>query len=72
MDIMLPCKFRLPFFRLSFINNRDKVCFQSTNTKADTQKRTSLFSLSHACMFCGEKKPNKSIHTGQISRNSIL
>lgn len=57
MDIKLPCKFSLPFFRLSFVNNRDKVCFQREDKHKSryTEEDKPLFSLSlsHACMFCG-------------------
>lgn len=82
MDIMLPCKFSLPFFHLSFVNNRDKVCFQREykHKKLIHRRRQasflslslSLSSLMYVFVFCGEEKPNRSIHTAQMSRNSIF
>lgn len=48
MDIMLPCKFSLPFFHLSFVNYWEKVCFQRIQTQKLIHRRrqASFLSLS--------------------------
>lgn len=68
MEMMLPGELSLPFF--SAIT--EKVCFQRKYKSWYTEEDKPAFSpsLMHAC-FVGEK-PNRSIHTGQISRNSSL